>query len=102
VPIDHDRRRSRDVLTLVAAMGVEQAVALRHRQVAIREESVARAQLLGQLLALLVRIGTDRQDLDAFVTELGQDGSKTLELRDAERSPVAAVEDEHDGRALAE
>jgi hypothetical protein len=52
-------------------MGVEEAVALRHREVTIGEEAVPRAELLGQLLAPLVRIGADRQDLDALVAELG-------------------------------
>ena len=86
----------------MAAVSVQEAVAPCHRQIAVDQESIARMELLGELLALRVGIGADRQDLDALVTELGQDGSKTLELGDAEGSPVAAIEDQDDRRPLAE
>jgi hypothetical protein len=75
---------------------MDEPVAARDRQVAIGEKAIARAELHGQRLAPLVRVGTDRQNLYAFVAQLGENGSKTLELADAEGSPVAAIEDEDD------
>src|SRR5207245_9594435 len=60
------------------------------------DEPVAKAQSLGDLLAPFVGIGRDGDDLDAGSLGLGQLGSKPLELRHAERSPVAAIEDQHD------
>src|SRR5438876_489029 len=50
----------------------------------------------GELLAALVGIGTDGENLRTARLQLVGDGSKTLELSNAERSPVPAVEDEHD------
>src|SRR5207249_11193853 len=100
-PVDDDRRRSRHVLALVAAACVDETVAPRHREVAIGQEPVARAKPLGELLALLVRIGADHENLNALVTQLGQHSSKSLELGDAEGSPGAAVEDDDDRRTVA-
>jgi hypothetical protein len=71
--------------------------ATRHRQIRIRQKSVADPQALGKQLAAFVRIRADREDLGPGRFELVRDGSKTLELGGAERSPVAAIEDEDDG-----
>src|SRR5439155_23942281 len=94
--IQHDRRRARDVLPLGPAARVHQAIPSRYGEVAVGDEPVPEAQSLGELLAALVGIGRDGDDLDAGLLGLRQLSSKPLELRHAERSPVAAVEDQYD------
>ena len=59
---------------------MHQAVAPRHGEVAVGEKPVAEAQSLSDLLALLVGIGRDGDDLDTGLFGLRQLGSKSLEL----------------------
>src|SRR2546426_3063869 len=97
IAIQHDRRRARNVLAVRSGARVHEAIAPGHREVTVSEEAIAEMQPLGDLLTPLVGIGRDGDDLDASLLGLGQVSSKALELRHAERSPVATVEDDHDG-----
>src|SRR5262252_8015275 len=48
---------TRHVLAIGSAAGVDQAIAARHGEVPVGEESITKAETLGDLLALLVGIG---------------------------------------------
>ena len=65
--------------------------------VRIGEEREAIPPGLAELLRLGGRIHADRDDLDAPVMKLAQVLLKTPQLGVAEWSPIAAVENEHDG-----
>src|SRR5262249_45858934 len=101
-PVDNNGRGNWHVLAPGSAAGMDEPVAARYRQVAIGKKAIARAELHGERLAPLVRVGTNRQNLYALVAQLGENGSKTLELADAEGSPVAAIEDEDDRPLITE
>jgi hypothetical protein len=73
----------------------------RHGKIGVGEEAVARLEAPGEILAARVRIRADREDLRTGGFQITGRGSKTLELGGAERSPVAAIEHEHDGLAPA-
>src|SRR5439155_24400084 len=92
-----DRRRAPNFLAVRSIARVQEAIAPGNREVTVSEEATAEMQPFADLLTPLVGIGRDGDDLDAGLLGLGQVSSKTLELRHAERSPVAAVEDDHDG-----
>jgi len=99
--VDHDGGGTRDVLAALPAPLVEQPEPPGDLQIGVGQEPVVDVEAPRQLLATLVRIGTDREDLGPGRFELVRDGSKTLELACAERSPVAAIEDENDRLAIA-
>lgn len=92
--IEQHRGRSGHIAAVGAAVGVHEAIAARDRQVAIGDEAIIQLQPVRQALALRIVIGGDGDDLDPGTLRVGQRGSKTLELGDAERSPVAAIEDQ--------
>ena len=94
--IDDDRGRTRDILAALAAPLMDEAEPPGHREIGVREEAILDAQPVGELLAPLVGIRADREDLGTRRLQLVRDGPKTLELRNAERSPVTAIEDKDD------
>jgi hypothetical protein len=57
VAIDDDGRRAWNVLPLGTCVSVHQAVASRDGEIAVGDEAVAEAQIVGDLLAPLVGIG---------------------------------------------
>ena len=87
--------RTSNVLTVFAGLRMQHAVLPDHLRGWIGEEREAISPGLAEFLRLGGRIHADRDNLDAPVMELAQVLFETPQLGVAERSPIAAVEDQH-------
>jgi hypothetical protein len=91
--VDREDRRPRDL-----AVGVPDAVTLADVAVGIGEQRVGQEQFLDQRLILLRRVDRNAVDLGSGIRERFVCPGIADQLPVAVRSPVAAVEDEHQRR----
>lgn len=82
---------------MLATARVEHTVAADYLGAGIRKEWESVPPLAAEVPGLLGRIDADRGDLDAAGAKFREALLKTPQLGVAQRSPVAAIEDQQDG-----
>ena len=96
--INHNRRRMRD---RAFGLFVEQSVTINHAMIGVREQREIEARLVFQFVAceqcFVVRVNADGEDFDFVAVLFFEQRFQLSKLNVAVRSPVAAIEDEHDG-----
>ena len=92
--VEDEHGRSRDVAAFHARPFVSEAVRVDGNQIRIGENRKLELQLLDHLSVFVNRIDADGQNVSVgFVNRLNV-GLQTLQFRETERSPEAAVKDE--------
>ena len=92
--VDEHRRGVRDVASIGPRGGVTKPVRVDRPEVRIREEREVEPGIAGELGVRLGPIDDDAHDGTATAAQLLATQLQTLQLRDAEGSPMAAIEDE--------